>query len=87
MMAMENTGGGGNARRRVLELTPEQQQEGVRLLRRADALNYAYCALEADDWPSTEYKADMLETLGALRDEARAEFRRFREEMGVRPID
>ena len=71
------------ARRRVLELAPEQQQHGTRLLRRSDALGIAYAALLEQEWPHEDNKRETLAALAELRDGAKAEFRRFREEMGV----
>lgn len=70
-------------RRKVLELTPEQQEHGARLLRRSDALGIAYAAVLEEEWRHEDNKRETLAILAELRDEAKAEFRRFREEMGV----
>ncbi len=67
----------------MAELAPEQQEHGYRLLLRSDALSNAAAAVLSEDSPIAERKAETLAVLTELRDEANAEFGRFREEVGV----
>ena len=70
-------------RRRLRELTPEQREHGRRLLRRSDALANAYAAVLGEDVPDGEGKKETLTALAEMREEANAEFRRYREEVGI----
>jgi hypothetical protein len=77
-------GAGMEARKRaVAALAPEQRERGRRLLVRSDALSHALVAVLSEGWPIEERKAETLKALTELRDEASAEFRRFREEVGI----
>ena len=53
------------------------------LLRRADALNAAYMAVELEEWGYPEAKAEMLETLEEMRAEAREWFVSYRRAFGI----
>ncbi len=70
-------------RSRVRELGPEQREHGRRLLRRSDALANAYAAVLGEDTPDGEVKKETLAALAQMRDEAAAEFRGYREEVGI----
>lgn len=70
-------------RLRVRELGPEQREHGRRLLRRSDALANAYAAVLGENTPDGEAKKETLAALAQMRDEAAAEFRRYREEVGI----
>jgi hypothetical protein len=53
------------------------------LLRRADALNAACVAVEQERWGCPEAKAEMLETLEEMRDEAGEWFATYRRAFGI----
>jgi hypothetical protein len=65
------------------KLSDEEIEHGRRLLARSDALSEAYAALLAEETPDMAHKAQTLEVLGELREEASAEYSRYREEMGI----
>ena len=73
----------GAMRRAVLQLDPEQREEGARLLRRSDALNTAYLLVLEAEIPDEVFRRETLEVLAQVRDEARAEFQRYRASVGV----
>lgn len=68
-------------------LTPEQNEKLVQLMRRSDAFNDAYTALE--DAPEGTLRPESLRgalaTLAEERDKASEEVSRCREEIGLRP--
>src|SRR5215211_4556995 len=53
------------------------------LLRRADALNAAYMAVELEEWGYPEAKAEMLETLEDMREQAHEWFETYRRALGI----
>ena len=69
--------------RAVARLAPKQQARLGELLRRSDALSNAYAAVFAEEVPNEATKAETLEVLEELREEANQEVRRFREEVGI----
>ena len=73
----------GAMRRAVLELGPEQREHGARLLRRSDALSTAYLLVLEAEIPDEAARRETLEVLAQVREEARAEFERYREAVGV----
>jgi hypothetical protein len=64
------------------ELHPREEERLTRLLRRSDALNTACVELE-DAQLADQMKADTLEVLRPLRDEANEAFARYRLEIGL----
>jgi hypothetical protein len=64
------------------KLRPEEETL-LALLRRADALNAAYMAVELEEWGYPEAKAKMLETLEDMRAEAQEWFVSYRRAFGV----
>ena len=52
----------------AVKLRPEEEETLRALLRRADALNTAYMAVELEEWGYPEAKAEMLEVLEALEE-------------------
>ena len=65
------------------KLRPEEERMLRALLRRADALNIAYGALECEEWGHTEMKAEMLEALGEMCAEAHDWFVTYRRAFGI----
>jgi hypothetical protein len=60
------------------------EEETLRaLLRRADALNAAYMAVELEEWGYPEAKVEMLETLEQMRVEAGEWFVTYRRALGI----
>ncbi len=70
-------------RRRVLELPLDQQKRGAWLCSLYDTLTSAGRVLRGEFTPSEGLKADLLEDLEALAQEAEAELRQFEAEMSV----
>jgi hypothetical protein len=64
------------------KLSEEERREGRRLLARSDALSNAYAAVLQEETPE-KAKAQTLEVLRELREEANAEYGRYRERMGI----
>ena len=73
----------GAARRKVLELEPDERREGARLADRYLVLSMACRELAGETNRSAEGRAEILEDLENLRGEFYTEFTRFSEEMGV----
>jgi hypothetical protein len=65
------------------KLRPEEERMLRWLLRRADALNAAYMALECEEWGYPEAKAQMLETLEDMRVDAHEWFVSYRRALGI----
>ena len=64
--------------------TTRTEEETLRaLLRRADALNAAYMAVELEEWGYPEAKAEVLETLEEMRAEAQEWFVTYRRAFGI----
>ena len=63
-------------------LRPEEETLRA-LLRRADALNAAYMAVELEEWGYPEAKVEMLETLEQMRVEAGEWFVTYRRALGI----
>jgi hypothetical protein len=53
------------------------------LLRRSDALNAAYMAVELEEWAYPEAKAEMLAVLEDMRVEAHEWFESYRRALGI----
>jgi hypothetical protein len=68
--------------REAAKLRPEEETL-LALLRRADALNAAYMAVELEEWGYPEAKAEMLETLEDMRAEAQEWFVSYRRALGI----
>ena len=64
------------------KLRPEEEML-LALLRRADALNAAYMAVELEEWDYPEAKAEMLETLEDIRVEAHEWFVSYRRALAI----
>jgi len=62
---------------------PEEERMLRWLLRRADALNIAYMAVELEEWGYPEAKEEMLETLEKMREEAHEWFASYRRALGI----
>ena len=67
----------------AVKLRPEEERMLRWLLRRADALNIAYGAVELEEWGYPEAKAEMLETLEDMREEAHEWFVSYRRALGI----
>jgi hypothetical protein len=65
------------------KLRPEEERMLRWLLRRADALNIAYGALECEEWGCPEVKAEVLATLEEMCAEAREWFVSYRRAFGI----
>ena len=65
------------------KLRPEEERMLRWLLRRADALNIAYGAVELEEWGYPEAKAEMLETLEDMREQAHEWFETYRRALGI----
>lgn len=65
------------------KLRPDEERLLRWLLRRTDALNFAYGALECEEWGYPETKAEMLDTLEEVRAEAHEWFESYRQALGV----
>ena len=74
-------------RRRVEALTREQQEHGAQLGNRYYALAAARHVLAGDLSPTEERKAEILECLQGVAEEAHAEFLRYCEEVGVDTLE
>lgn len=60
------------------------QEERLRtLLRRADALSFAYGAVLDEEWTYTETKAEILAVQEEMRVEAHERFESCRQELGI----
>jgi hypothetical protein len=64
------------------KLRPEEETL-LALLRRADALNTAYMAVELEEWGYPEAKAEMLETLEDMRVDAHEWFVSYRRALDI----
>jgi hypothetical protein len=65
-----------------VKLKPEE--ETLReLLRRSDALNAAWAAVDDEEWGYPELKAQTLEVLEEMRVEAAQRFEAYRRELGI----
>ncbi len=73
----------GKARRRVLELSPEDQRRGAQLCGRYHTLADACKVLRGDAALSERRRVELLEELEELRDEFQVEFRAFGEAKGI----
>ena len=71
------------ARPEGAELHPREEERLQRLLRRSDALGFAYTALSGEEWENADTKAAALEILGELLKEANEQFHRYKQEVGV----
>jgi hypothetical protein len=65
------------------KLRPEEERMLRWLLRRTDALNIAYGALECEEWGYPEAKAEILEALEGMRAEAQEWFVSYRRAFGI----
>ena len=65
------------------KLRPEEERMLRWLLRRADALNAAYMAVELEEWGYPEAKAEMLATLEDMRVSAQEWFETYRRALGI----
>jgi hypothetical protein len=66
-----------------VKLRPEEEASLGALLRRADALSFAYGALVGQEWGHPETKAEMLEALEEMRVEAHERFASYKRELGI----
>jgi hypothetical protein len=66
-----------------ISITRTEEETLRALLRRADALNTAYMAVELEEWGYPEAKAEMLETLEEMRAEAHEWFVSYRRAFGI----
>ena len=66
-----------------ISITRTEEETWRALLRRADALNAAYMAVELEEWGYPETKAEMLETLEQMRVEAGEWFVSYRRALGI----
>ena len=66
-----------------VKLRPEEEERLRALLRRADALGFARDAVLDKEWGYPETKAEMLETLEEMKEEAEESFRRYKREVGI----
>ena len=62
---------------------PEEERMLRWLLRRADALNIAYMAVELEEWGYPEAKEEMLALLDEMRVEAHEWFETYRRALGI----
>jgi hypothetical protein len=67
----------------MTEVRREEERMLRGLLRRADALNAAYIAVELDEWGYPETKEEVLETLAEMRVEAHEWFVTYRRAFGI----
>ena len=65
-----------------MKLRPEEERLRA-LLRRADALNFAHVAVLREEWGHPETKAQMLEALEEVREEAHERFKSYKQEVGI----
>jgi hypothetical protein len=68
---------------KAAKLRAEEERMLRWLLRRADALNIAYGALECEEWGHTEMKVEILEALEEMRAEAHEWFVSYRRALGI----
>ncbi len=66
-----------------VKLRPEEEERLRALLRRTDALSFAYGAVLGEEWGYAEMKAEVLETLEEIRVEAHERFASYKQELGI----
>ncbi len=66
-----------------VKVRPEQEERLQALLRRADALSFAYGAIVGQEWGRPETKAEVLETLEEMCVEAHERFGSYKQELGI----
>ena len=67
----------------AVKLRPEEEETLRALLRRSDALNAAYAAVDDEEWGYPEIKAATLEVLEEIRVEAHERFESYKRELGI----
>ena len=67
----------------AVKLGAEEERMLRALLRRADALNTACVVIGLDEWGYPEAKAEILEALEDMREEAHEWFESYRQALGI----
>jgi hypothetical protein len=66
-----------------VKLGPEEEERLRALLGRSDALGFAHRAVDVQEWAHPETKAEVLETLEEMLEEANARFGSYKRELGL----